>query len=95
MSRNKSGMPKEKCGTAAGNKKATPDRMASKTVKTAKIWWPLLGLNQRPSDYEFLPEQPKINFLFIIDIGWCCLPMITHHLPFLSPLYRHYHQSTL
>lgn len=52
MSRNKSGMPKEKCGTAAGNKKAIPDRMASKAVKTAKIWWPLLGLNQRPSDYE-------------------------------------------
>ncbi|MBH3152501.1 hypothetical protein I5L36_16280 [Serratia marcescens] len=63
MSRNKSGMLKEKCGTAAGNKKAIPDRMASKAVKTAKIWWPLLGLNQRPSDYENHLGQPKNNNL--------------------------------
>ncbi len=56
-------MPKEKCGTAAENKKATPDRMASKAVKTAKIWWPLLGLNQRPSDYENDVPSFKINKL--------------------------------
>ncbi|MEL5590889.1 hypothetical protein PTT03_17855 [Serratia ureilytica] len=57
-------MPKEKCGTAAGNKKATPDRMACKAVKTAKIWWPLLGLNQRPSDYENDVLTFKINKLY-------------------------------
>ncbi len=28
------------------------------TESKAKIWWPLLGLNQRPSDYEL-----EINLL--------------------------------
>lgn len=29
----------------------------------AKIWWPLLGLNQRPSDYESEPYFIKNNDL--------------------------------
>ncbi|MDX7571883.1 hypothetical protein SJ474_14090 [Serratia marcescens] len=62
-------MLKEKCGTAAGNKKAIPDRMASKAVKTAKIWWPLLGLNQRPSDYECqIYDLPMITFRYFSAI---------------------------
>ncbi|GEM_PF-5723969 len=32
------------------------------------IWWPLLDLNQRPSDYEFLQEQPKINSLRYLSL---------------------------
>ena len=88
MSRNKSGMPREKCGTQAGNKKATPDRMACKAVKTAKIWWPLLGLNQRPSDYEFLPEQPKINTLRCLSLTY--IATVCQRLPFICHFYRHF-----
>lgn len=36
----------------AKNKKATSRKVAFLYDFKAKIWWPLLGLNQRPSDYE-------------------------------------------
>ena len=32
----------------------------------AKIWWPLLDLNQRPSDYESSFEVNKIYKLLIL-----------------------------
>lgn len=32
------------------------------------IWWPLLDLNQRPSDYESLPELRKINVLHLFSL---------------------------
>ena len=38
------------------------------TESKAKIWWPLLDLNQRPSDYEFLSEQTKINSLRYLSL---------------------------
>ncbi len=42
------------------------------------IWWPLLDLNQRPSDYEFLSKQPKINSLRLKSA--CCVVMNYHRL---------------
>ena len=38
------------------------------TESKAKIWWPLLDLNQRPSDYEYLPKQPKNNSLRYLSL---------------------------
>jgi hypothetical protein len=38
--------------------------------KVAKIWWPLLDLNQRPSDYENHFESIEIsNLLIFIGIS--------------------------
>ncbi len=35
------------------------------TESKAKIWWPLLDLNQRPSDYESQFNVSKISKLMI------------------------------
>jgi len=39
------------------------------------IWWPLLGLNQRPSDYESQFEMSKISNLLIFKFSLCRIVM--------------------
>jgi len=45
--------------------KSHPESWLQYTDLTGKIWWPLLGLNQRPSDYESQFEINEITNLLI------------------------------
>ena len=57
-------------------------------VSPCCIWWPLLDLNQRPSDYEFLTEQPKINSLRYLSLTY--IAIVCQLLPIIRHFYRHF-----
>lgn len=55
------------------------------------IWWPLLDLNQRPSDYENYAQQRKNNSLRLKSCTYCdsdglYLPSFTISTATLPPL---------